>query len=486
MKDIKKLLAGAMALTITAGLSACASEGGDSGAAETTTAEVTTTAAITTDINTETLAAEEADALAPALAQLQDVELANKEIKWLAHYDINPGTNGASKKVELELFERKYGGSIKWYQTTYENRYNDLSTYVLGGEGIDFYASDTGNLPKGIISGMFQSVDDYIDINSDIWQNTAEAMKAYNFGGKHFMFVTNTRANYYVYYNKETIEANGLDDPWDLYKAGNWNWDTFKGMLEEFVDEENDQWGLDNWFNELALLYSSGVSTIQAVDGQLKCNLNDATMEKAMNFQYDLYNSGLVLPAEQFNWAIQPQMMGEGRQLFWIGGYWEAEGDPSVWTHQIAPENLGFVPTPSPAGSDPYQAATLEGYVLCKGAQNPEGVARFAECTIVAVNDPDSIAISERKIMDDSKWPQELLDRFNEINDLAKKYPVVDLASGCSTDIASYTTDGVGNVGVRAAFHGTDWATMRESIADTIDMLVEEVNTELQAKVAEE
>ena len=485
MKDIKKLLAGAMALTITAGLSACASEdGGD--AADTTTAEVTTTPAITTEINTETLAAEEADALAPALAQLQDVELANKEIKWLAHYDINPGTNGASKKVELELFERKYGGSIKWYQTTYENRYNDLSTYVLGGEGIDFYASDTGNLPKGIISGMFQSVDDYIDINSDIWQNTAEAMKAYNFGGKHFMFVTNTRANYYVYYNKETIEANGLDDPWDLYKAGNWNWDTFKGMLEEFVDEENDQWGLDNWFNELALLYSSGVSTVQAVDGQLKCNLNDPTMEKAMNFQYDLFNAGLVLPAEQFNWAIQPQMMGEGRQLFWIGGYWEAEGDPSVWTHQIAPENLGFVPTPSPAGSDPYQAATLEGYVLCKGAQNPEGVARFAECTIVAVNDPDSIAISERKIMDDSKWPQELLDRFNEINALAKQYPVVDLAAGCSADIASYTTDGGGNVGVRAAFHGTDWATMRESIADTIDMLVDEVNTELQAKVAEE
>ena len=60
MKDIKKLLAGAMALTITAGLSACTSEdGGD--AAETTTAEVTTTPAITTDINTETLAAEEAD-----------------------------------------------------------------------------------------------------------------------------------------------------------------------------------------------------------------------------------------------------------------------------------------------------------------------------------------------------------------------------------------------------------------------------------------
>ncbi|MBQ3160814.1 MAG: extracellular solute-binding protein [Oscillospiraceae bacterium] len=485
MKDIKKLLAGAMALTITAGLSACASDD-DAGTADvTTTAEVTTTTAKTVATNTETLAAEEVDALSTAMSKLQDVELENKEIKWFAHYDINPSGNGASKKVELELFERKYGGSIKWYQTTYENRFNDLSTYVLGGEGIDFYASDAANLPKGIVSGMFQAVDDYIDLDSEIWQPTSEAIKAYKFGNNHYMMVTNTRANYYVYYNKATIEANGLDDPWDLYKAGEWNWDTFKSMLQEFVDEENDQWGLDNWFNEMALAYSAGVPVVSSIDGQIKCNLNDPTMEKAMNFQYDLYTSGLVLPLEQFNWSIQPAMMGEGRQLFWIGGYWEAEGDPSTWSHGIEPENLGFVPTPSPAGSDPYQAATLEGYVLCKGAQNPEGVARFAECTIVAVNDPDSIAISERKIMDDAKWSQELIDRFNEINDLAKKYPVVDLVSGCSADIESLTTASAESA-LKAAFHGTDWATTRETYADTVNLLVEELNTELQAKVAEE
>ncbi len=480
MKDIKRLLAGALALTVTAGLTACS---GDEGGAveETTTAEVTTTTAATVEVNTEALAEEEVDALADAMSQLQDVELANKEIKWLAHYDINPSGNGASKKVELELFERKYGGSIKWYQTTYENRYNDLSTYVLGGEGIDFYAADTGNLPKGIVNGMFQSVDEYIDMDSAIWQNSAAAMKTYKFGDKHFMFVTNTRANYYVYYNTETIEANGLDDPWELYKAGEWNWDTFKNMLAEFVDEENDQWGLDNWFNEAALYMSAGVTAVSAADGQLVSNFNSPELEKAMNFQYELNQAGLTLPLEQFNWAIQPQMMGEGRQLFWIGGYWEAEGDPSVWTHGIAPENLGFVPTPSPAGSDPYQAATIEGYVLCKGASNPEGVARFAECTIVAVNDPASVAIADRKMMDDSKYSQDLVDRTKEINNLAKQYPIVDLAPGCSADIATYA-----DTALRAAFKGTDWATTREEYADALTMLIDEVNTELQAKVAEE
>lgn len=491
MKNLKKITAGLLALAMTSAFAACSSddaptnEGGNAGDEATTTTTAETTTAVTAAINESELDEGQADALSSAMSLLQDVELANKEIKWFAHYDINPSTNGASKKVELELFERKYGGSVKWYQTTWENRYNDLSTYVLGGEGIDFYAGDTGNLPKGIISGMFQSVDEYIDLNDAIWANTKTAMDSYKFGDKHFMFVTNVVANYMVYYNTATLEANGLDDPWDMYKEGNWNWDTFKDMLQNFVDEENDQWGLDNWYNELALTYSAGVPVVQSVDGQLVCNLNDATLEKAMNFTYDLYNSGLVFPTEQFNWAIQPQMMGEGRELFWIGGSWEAEGDPSTWTHQIPPENLGIAPTPSPAGSDPYQAAGMEGYVLCKGATNPEGVARFAECTILAGSDESAREIFRQKRMEDAKWSRELVDRLEEINSLAKQYPVVDLAPGCSTDIASYTTDGGAEVGIRAAFHGTDWAATRESIADTIIMLVDEVNTELQAKVSE-
>lgn len=489
MKNLKKVLAGAMALTMTAGLAACSNDdgvsSGDGGADATTTTEATTTTAATVAINKTELSDDQADALSDAMSKLQDIELENKEIKWLAHYDINPSTNGASKKVELELLERKYGGYVTWIPTTWENRYNDLSTNVLGGMGVDLYASDTGNLPKGIINGMFEPVDQYIDINDDIWSNTKEAMESYRFGDKHFMFVTNVIANYFVYYNTETIEENGLDDPWELYKSGEWNWDTFKSMLMEFVDEDNDQWGLDNWYNELALTYSAGVPTVQSVDGRLVCNLKDATLEKAMNFQYDLYNSGLVLPLEQFNWAIQPQMMGEKRQLFCIGGSWEAEGDPETWSMKIPPENLGIVPTPSPADSDPYQAAALEGYVLCKGAANPVGAALLAECTIVASNDENARLISRQKRMEDAQWSEELVDRLDEINSLAKQYPVIDLAPGCSNDIASYTTDGGAEIGIRAAFHGVEWASNRESIADAIEMLVGDVDTNLQNKVAE-
>ena len=474
----KKFMAGLMAMSVAFGLTACGGNSDDSSSTDETTA--TTTTAATVAVNTEGLKEDEEEVLEDSMSQLVDTELENKEIKWLAHYDINPSTNGASKKVEIEMFEKKYGGTIKYYPTTWDNRYNDLSTYVLGGEGIDFFPSDANNLPKGIVSGMFQPVDDYIDLDSAIWSNTKSAMELLNFGGKHYQFVTGVTAEQVVIYSTATLEANGLEDPWDLYEAGEWNWDTFKQMLLDFVDEDSDQWGLDGWYNEKALFLSAGVPTVEAVDGKLVCNINDATVEKAMNYQYDLYNSGLVLPLEQFNWSIQPQYMGEGRELFFLNGTWGIEGDPETWSTKIDPEDLGIAPVPSPAGSDPYQSAVLNGFVLCKGAANPEGVARFAECTILASTDENAIAISDRKAKDDSHWTDEIIARNKAINELARQYPVVDLAQGCSTDIASLTIDGGSEIGTRAAFHGTDWASNREAIADTIIMLVDEVDQQLQ------
>lgn len=484
MNNSKKIFAGLMALSMMAGLTACGNNDGSSDATSEET--TTTTTAKTVAVNTEELKEDEAAALEDTMSQLQDVELENKTIKWLAHYDLNPSSNGASKSVGLEMFEKKYGGEIQYYPTTWENRFNDLSTYVLGGEGIDFFSGDdTANFPKGIVSGMFQPVDDYIDMNSAIWQNTKDAMELLNFGGKHYEFITTVTAEAVVIYNKATIEANGLDDPWDLYEAGEWNWDTFKQMLLDFVDEDSDQWGLDGFWAEKALFLSAGVPSVQSVDGNLVCNINDATVEKAMNYQFDLYTNGLVFPREQFAWSEQPSFMGEGRQLFYICGAWTVQAAPETWSTAIDPEDLGLAPVPSPADSDPWQGATLGGYALCKGAQNPAGVALFAECQILGSNDESAIAISDRKAMDDYGWSQELIDKNKAINEIARQYPIVDLAAGCSTDIASLTTDGGDTIGLRAALHGVDWATNREAIADTVIMLVDEVDQNVKAKQAE-
>lgn len=486
MKNFKKTLAGISALTLTLSMTACGGDsssngGSDSSADETTT--VTTTTAATVGLNTATLAEEDAATLEEvADKELKDVELENKTIKWLAHYDINPSTaKGDSEAVNISLFKSKYGGEIQWYSTTWNTRYSDLSTYVLGGEGIDFFPCDTAALPKGVVSGMFQPVDDYIDLNSPLWQDVSEAMEIYNFNGKHYELVNSVTAENIVIYNKQTISEQGLDDPWELYQAGEWNWDSFEKMLEQFVDPDADQVGLDGYWNEKALLLSAGVPSVEAVDGHLVTNLNDPTIEKAMNWMYGLYNKGLVMDMSLYDWSEQPQFMGEGKELFYIIGAWAVQSNPDTWNTKIPVENLGLAPVPSPEGSDPYQAATLDGWVICKGAANPEGVALFSECTRLANTSDDAIAIADKKAKEDFQWSDELIAINKEINELARKYPVVDLATGVSTDVASLTTDGGSQIGLRAAFHGVEWATNREEIADVVDMLVQEVDDQLTA-----
>ena len=99
MKNLKKIMAGLLALTMTSAFAACSSddapanEGGNAGDEATTPTNAETTTAVTAAINESELDEEQADALSSAMSQLKDVELENKEINWFAHYDINPSTN---------------------------------------------------------------------------------------------------------------------------------------------------------------------------------------------------------------------------------------------------------------------------------------------------------------------------------------------------------------------------------------------------------
>lgn len=428
-------------------------------------------------------AGKKTDELSSAMSKLNNVKLKNKTVKWLAFYDLNPTAEGAVKSKDVELFEKKYGGKIEWVPTTWDCRYDDLSTHILGGTGIDIYPGDDNNLPKGIISGMFQPVDKYINLNDSIWKNTKNAMETYNFGGKHFMFVTDVKAEYFVYYNTATIKECGLKDPWKLYENGEWNWNTFKSMLKKYVNEDEDRYGLDGWYNENALMYSAGMPAVKNVKGHVVSKLNSSTVKKAMDYQYGLYKDGLVLDKDQFGWTEHPQMMGIGCQLFRIGGYWEVYCAPELWVNDIPPENLGIVPVPSPKGSKSYQAANLEGYVLCKGATNPKGAALLAECGIVAAYDKDIRKLERQQNIDNYGWTTKIANRIDKINALARKYPVIELANSCSKDIESYMISG--EYGMRAAFYGVKWSDTQESIAGAFEMLVKEADDNLQSKVKE-
>ena len=276
MKDHKKVLAFALALSCAAGLASCSSESdGEHGYLM----ESETTTQHTVELNTETLAPEQEEQVANLADSLPDMELSNKTVKWMSFYDPwHPSGLGNSKPVSMELFEKKYGGDVEYVETTWATQYDDLATAVLGGEGIDFFPGIEA-VPKCVISGITQSFDEYVDWENPLWKSVKELNDTYAVGGKHYFMACQSTAGYVVYYNRETIEDLGYDDPKELYEKGEWTMDKFKSMLMDFVDPEAGTYGLDGWFNQTPLYLASGVPSISIKDGKMSNNLMDPRMD---------------------------------------------------------------------------------------------------------------------------------------------------------------------------------------------------------------
>lgn len=278
MKAMKRIFAGALALTMAAAVTACGNSKGNS----------------SSDAGGKDLTDDQKKQVEDIGASLEDVDLANKTIKWMAHYDINP-SKGQVKSPALELFETKYGGKVEYVQTTWDKRYDDLATAVMGKKSPDFFpASDMDTFPKGAIKGMFQPIDDYIDLDSDLWSSTKTASDSFMFQGSHYIAVIDVSPNYVCTYNKTTITENGLDDPAELFADDNWNWDTFSDMCNEFVDQDNDKYALDGYWYVKALSETSGKPMIGLVDGKIVNNMSDPDIEKAQNFMYNLEKNNVV------------------------------------------------------------------------------------------------------------------------------------------------------------------------------------------------
>lgn len=439
--------------------------------------ESETTTAFTVEINTETLASEQEEQVND-LADTLTGELENKTVKWLSFYDPwHPTGFGNTKPVSTELFEKKYGGEIEVFSTTWANQFSDLSTYILGGEGIDFFPAPEA-VPKCVISGMTQSYDPYVDWSSPLWEGVKDLNEMFAVNGQHYLMACQATEGYVVYYNRKTIESMGFDDPKELYENGEWTLEKFKEMLTEYVDPDAEQYGLDGWFNATPLYLASGVPAVSLKDGKLVNNMKDPAFERAMQFQYDLNKNGLVLDKSLFNWEPQLQFMGEGKELFYIGGLYEIESAAEIWTKNFGSvEDVMFVPVPKDEQADKYYYnAEIDCYNLCKGAQNPEGVARLMECVIASYYDEASLEINNEKHKTDYGWTDEMIEMKAEVKRLTSENPVRDIYGGLPTETSSLVSDAINQ-----PLQGNDWYSVRDSYFDVVDLGVNDANAQIEA-----
>ncbi len=423
-----------------------------------TTAEETTTAAETTVMTTQTSAAD------VSAESLLTGELKNKTIHFMANWDITTEPNDA-----YTLFQSRYDGEIVYHQVDWNNRFDSLATAVIGDDGIDFFSvSDLDAFPRGAIKDMFEPVDDVLSMSDPAFSDLDEVWDLFQWKGKHYVIPTVLSGdNCVVIYNRDTVAQYGLSDPSELLEKGEWNWDTFQEMLEQFVSPENERYGIDGWWFEAGLSASCGVPYIGMENGKLVNNLTDPAVERVQNWMYELGTENLVaIGSDVYGWNAHPEYIGEGKLLFYPCGTWTLCDD--MWKHTYG-ENAMFVPMPKDPNANAYYIpCLLQGYAIVKGAPNPEGVVKYAACERAVELDAQYQANADEELKNTYGWTDEMVSMLHLCNDLAQKHPFFDFYNSTSTDLTSLLDSNEN--GIRAASKG--FATWNESVS-AINSVVE-------------
>ncbi len=411
-----------------------------------------------------------------AVVEQVDVEaekLENGTLKFLSFWDINP-TEGKPVPVALQLFQTKYGGKIEYWPTTWETRYNDLATKVLGGDSPDmFSATDLDLFPGKVAAGMFDPMDDYLDFNSDDWSEGAKQInEMHSVGGKHYIACTSTSTGMVMIYNKRIIEEYGLEDPAELAYNNDWTWDKFKEMCYEYADPDEERYAVGGWWYEPGMILSTGVPVIGMDDGVIVNNLMSPELERVQNLFLEMKNAGIMYPYAEYEWTVKPEWIGEGKTLFYPIGRWALlEPDLSVYGEQ---DEIMFVPTPRDENADAWYLTAhggVDAYALCKGATNPEAVAAYIKCLQVQVNDESVQVVNEEQLRTEYHWTDEMIEMDRYITELTNAHPVIDFYAAVNTDV----TDLLSNSIKDASYNGTDWYSTRESLNDAVQANVDAI-----------
>ncbi|MGN1118826.1 MAG: ABC transporter substrate-binding protein, partial [Oscillospiraceae bacterium] len=403
MKKFNRIIACALTLAMTVGITACEEEGAVStDGGNTPAANVTTTQASTTT---------DPDENADTDKEIKDINTESYtpdgnagNVKYLGFYDLAADQKG--KEQCLIFTSELYGGSLEYISSPSGDAYYDkLGSLIAADDSPDIVTKDAMLYPGNVSKNLFEALDDKIDYTSPLWSGMADVIESYSYKGKHFYYPHRITTSFALNYSKKTIEENNLDDPYELYKAGQWTWDAWRKMMQEFCDKDSDNMGFYATDTILtSLIATTGTTLIDTqANGTILNNINDPNVTKAMAFYEELYRDGVMYAKQLGDWVPPQTFATNCDKLLFLG--MEPE-----WTYIAATEQLqnpqgvdsdifgevsefAFVPFPRDPDADQYyQAYDTYGFLIPKGAKNIKGAVDMINCFRVYDTDEGIIA----------------------------------------------------------------------------------------------
>ena len=410
-------MAGVLAAASLASLAACSdSSSGGSGSVETTT---TTAKTEWTGDNIEVADAE--DSLDTS------VDLTGQTLKWMGFYDLNPTNDAPERSTELALFEDTYGAKIEYVPTTNGTRFDDLATAILGGTPPDIFIYEWRAFPYDIVKGQYQPIDSVVDWDDPMWADVKDQADMFIWKGEHYIAPLGYSFNdsQILMYNSTTFEEEGLDDPYELYTQGKWNWTAFTDAMNTYVGNGSDRYGICGWWAN-AFVYTAGDTLVTYDGNKFTNNLYSANVERAQHVIEEIWANNLV----KRGWFTGDVFTNGGDTLFYSMGTWAYNDVANAY----AEDSVQIVPFPrDPEQDKDYVANRIQAYMWVKGSENADCVrAWFNVNRLVNYEEQYKDTTKQKFLANSTGWTEEMYDRVMDFYDDSKFNFAYDYGYGIS------------------------------------------------------
>ena len=222
------------------------------------------------------------------------------------------GTVSSEVMRRMEAFGKKYNCKLKLVRLQWESYNNQVAASIAAGDPYDICGLHPRFFVSSLNADLYEPLEKYIT-DAD-WYDS----KKPNAGGldKHWcnafgadghLYAAATHDTSYaanpsvMYYNAKLFEEAGLDDPYELYKAGKWTWDTFEKMGNKVKNAAKGKYIIGQDFNVGHVVGSNTSSSyITVKNGKPSINLSDPNAIVAFNRAQKWFNknTGIVGPKD--------------------------------------------------------------------------------------------------------------------------------------------------------------------------------------------
>lgn len=290
-------------------------------------------------------------------------------------YNWNPANFATGSVIAIEKFEEETGINVEWITGSYDTYATDIAAMVTAEDAPDIVRMRDADFAMMKLLKPLSEVD--YDFTDQAWNH--DLMKEYQVNGENYAVALDNTP--YVnplimYYNKAFIKKYNLEDPYELWKNGEWTWDKCMEITEQFLDAAGDT------YNGLALYmgtdYATSLGTTmfsyEPESSQYVSHMSDTNLVKGWQFVAQNVKKGLIMDRVYQNTFFEKELL-----LFCNIGSIGARTTHNYFVQQKENGTLGTVPLPSVDGQEEYYQyhTELEAYAIPQGAKNAEAAAYF-------------------------------------------------------------------------------------------------------------